>query len=214
MARIAKRVVLGVVTLGLTALVVPAAHAAGETIRGGCLFVSVATHPTEFNGAAEGVIADVSLTTDSGGNPIFATVSCKIQVNGSDASPTFSYPGTGAQVGVDLLAFLATEGDSIAICQRVAYGTGTTTPFSCRSVTEARVPPQQVTDLIAGVFNQTVDPITCAAIGGDVSLPPNFVYSGPIYDCPPYDTSPSDAPINTENGPFAEVYFALPPGVG
>lgn len=213
MARIATRVLLSLLTIGLTTLVVPAAQAAGETTRGGCFFVAVSTKPTEFNGAAEGVIADVSVTTDAGDNPIFATVSCKIEVNGVDATPTFTYPGTGAQAGADLLAFLANDSDAISICQRVAYGTGTTTAFSCRAVTEARVPPQEVTDVVAGVFHDAVDPTVCGVLGDDVALPPNLLYSGPLYDCPPYDTSPSDAPVNTANGPYAELYFALPPGL-
>lgn len=213
MARIAQRLVLGAVALGLTTFVLPTARAAGETIRDGCLFAAVATHPTEFNSAAEGVIADVSLTTDAAGDPIFATVSCKIEVNGVDATPTFSYSGTGVQVGVDLLSFVTDEGDSVSICQRVVYDTGAATAFGCRPVTEARVPPEQVTDLVAGVFHDAADPVICGVLGGDVALPPNFAYTGPVYDCPPYDTSPTDGPVNTTNGPYAELYFALPPGV-
>lgn len=227
MNRTAKRALLGIVSLGLVSAAAPPAQAAGETIRGGCFFAAVATHPTFFNDAAEGVIADVSVTTDAGNNPIQATVSCKIQVNGVDATPTFTYSGPGVQVGANLLSFLAQEGDSVAICQKVAYGTGTTTAFSCRSVTEAKAPAQAITDVVVSVFSQVVDPTVCPVLArlagsypggvvitstGDVFLP-DILYFGPLYDCPPYDTDYAHAPINTASGPYVKVYFALPPGV-
>jgi hypothetical protein len=225
---IVKRLLLGAAALGFAGVGAAPAQAAGETTQSGCMFVALSTVPTEFNGLAVGVMADVSTTTDAARNPIFATVSCKIQVNGVDATPTFNYSGSGVQVGADVMQFFADDSDVVQICQRVAYGTGTTTSWSCRFVTQARVLPQPITDLVGGALMSTVNPVLCPVLAsqsgsylggavvitptGDVFLP-GSVYYGPFIDCPPYDTDSAHAPVNTTYMPHGEVYFALPPGV-
>ena len=78
---------------------------------------------------------------------------------------------------------------------RESYETGTTTPYSCRSVTEARVPTQPVSDLTTDAFS-VVEPVTCPALGQ--------VADG---------THATDAPLNTNRSPYLDLYFALPPGV-
>jgi hypothetical protein len=228
MRRTAKRLLLGVVVvlLATVGLGAPPALAAGDVIHGGCFVAAVRTNPTLTGGDAVGVIGDVSATTDSAGNSIPATVYCKIQVNGSDATPIYVFPGTDSAIGVGPVEFAADDTDVVQLCQRVVYGDGTDTGYSCRFVDTARVPPQEIYDVADGLVFPVVDPLVCPVLktlagnypgglaiksDGDVYLS-GVPVIGPIYDCPPYGNFTVGTPINGWNAPSATLYWLLPPG--
>jgi hypothetical protein len=204
-----KGVIVGAASLAIVGAVSPAAsaNAAGDTIHGGCHF-DTNEQQNVTNGQNEGVIGDASATTDPAGLPTGATVTCYIRVNGVAQDQTkFSYSGTGVQAGANQIVFTATDTDSVTLCEDVTYADSTTEPEVCPAATQQQIPPQQVIDLINGIFASTIDPIVCPelkALGqltgggvagvitidpatGDVSvIDPLNLGINPVYDCPPY----------------------------
>lgn len=195
---------LAVVLIG-SVLSAPAAHAAADTIDGGCV-VAVADLHSVTNFATNGFLIDASVTRDDGGMPIGATVTCWIQVNGVESAGTrFASSGPGVQVGLNQVVFVLDQTDSVAVCERVAYADGTTTS-SCAAPSEVGVPPQLIFDTIHSAF-VAVDPVVCpvlaansgnypAGVGlsstGDVVLtdPLDLLGTLVVYDCPPYGPQP------------------------
>jgi hypothetical protein len=113
-----RRILLAA-ALSLSPLVVPAAaHAAAphDLIVGGCGWEA---EPSTGGGTTwKGVMYEHSVTTDSTGVPIGATVTCWIAVNGVEAPGTrISYSGFAVQAGVDRFSFTAGEFDPIQMCQ-------------------------------------------------------------------------------------------------
>jgi len=230
MRRTVKRVLPGVLTIALSALAAPAAHASGHVVHGGCFMLAASSDPVADNPPETGIIGDVSVTTDSAGNPIGATVFCKVQVDGVDTSfpaSSFASPvGSGVEIGVGETLFSALDNDTATICERVLYDDGADTGYHCRSVIEASAPPQVVPDLLdSTVFQPVVDPNLCPVLEsnpgtyagglvevqpeGDVYLPNTL--TGPIYDCPPYGDFSIGAPVNTDRSFHTRIYFAPPP---
>jgi len=130
------RNVLSVLIVGaaasLTMAAAPAAQAAGDTITGGC-YDHTAADPTVPNGDQEGVMGDSSVTQDSTGLPVFATVLCVIRVNGIEQSGTkYWYSGTGAQSGSNQIFYAVGPGDVAKLCQDVVYADGTDTGEICQ----------------------------------------------------------------------------------
>jgi hypothetical protein len=203
-----KSMVVGAATLAILGAVSPAAsaNAAGDTTHGGCFF-NTDENALATNGQNQGVIGDLSATTDPSGAPTGATVTCWIEVNGVEAPLTrHSYSGTGVQAGTDQITFTASDTDTVTECMTVTYADGTTEPEDCPGATTLVIPPQQVTDLLNDLFINTIDPIVCPvliqlgqALGGgvpgvleigpdgDVSIAdPLGLGLNPVYDCPPY----------------------------
>jgi len=199
-----RAALLAVVLLG-SVLAAPAAHAAADTIHGGCLVVVADLHSVT-NFATNGFLVDASITRDDAGMPIAATVTCWIQVNGVESAGTrFASSGPGVQVGLKQVVFVLDQTDSVAVCERVAYADGTTAS-SCAAPSEVGVPPQLVFDTIHSAF-ETVDPVVCPVLaanagnypaGLDVSSTGDVVFTDPldlleaivVYDCPPYGPQP------------------------
>jgi hypothetical protein len=201
-----RRALLAGAALGLSVIVAPVAHAdSPDSIHGGCSFDTV----VDATGANVGVAYDASVTTDAGGAPIGATVTCWIQVNGIEAPGTrFSYTGVGAQAGANPISFTADSTDTVAQCQEVAYADGSTEPTACTLSTTLVLPPEcfltgcDVLGTIQRFFVSTVDPVVCPVLAqlagsypggvtidptGDVSVPdPLDLGLNPVYDCPPY----------------------------
>lgn len=133
------RVALGVVVLGLTTAVLPAAQASGPpSITGGCALKAVQlADTTTFNGA----VTESSTTQDHDGVPIGATVKCGILVNGVVVTPWYEFPGSnGVQSGSQTTTFDAAISDAIFLCKQVVFADGTITPYECASAQIIGVP--------------------------------------------------------------------------
>jgi len=178
-----KRVLFGVLAAGVLAATAPAAMANHKTVTGGCFFDSN-SQETATNGAYVGVIGARAVVQDATGAPTSATIRCKIQVNGADATPTYSYNGTGVVAGANQISFNAAEGAAVDLCEQVDSDA-----WDCQPSTEIQVPPQEVIDLLV-LITSIPDPIICPVLKGifppegDIVLPEPI---GKVWDCPPYD---------------------------
>lgn len=203
----AKRTVLGVAVLGMTAIVVPTASAttglqpgttvrigqgpladsnsANDAIHGGCFLVS--TEDPTIWGYNEGVIGTASVTNDSSVSPTGATVTCFIKVNGAP-QPGHSFTGSnGVQVGADRTAYQATVYDTVELCQDVTYNDGTSNPQRCSEVVTEQIPPPVVYDLVESDFFPAVDPIVCPILQSQTGEygPITIAYDGDVYAADP-----------------------------
>jgi hypothetical protein len=199
-----KRILIAALGLSASLLAAPAAQATtADTIHGGC-FDDTVSGPSN-DGVATGVIGDLSVTTDSSGALIGATVTCWIEVDGAEAPNTrFSYSGPGVQAGSNPISYTSSSADRVTTCQAVAYADGSS-EASCTPVTVVPIAPPECCDLVGTVFEilaTYVDPAACPALAGlagsypggitigpdgDVYVPdPLGLGVNPIYDCPPY----------------------------
>jgi len=160
----AKKTTLAAAGVMLTALVGagPAAQAdPGDTLRGGCAFATDHNDTTLNNGQNRGVIYDLSASQEASGAPSGATVTCWIDVNGSE------YPGTrvvasgnGVQASSARVAFVADDLDAVALCQQVTFDDGSTwvSPDGnnpdCPATAGPQFPPQFVIDAINTVLGE------------------------------------------------------------
>jgi len=221
-----KRIFVLAAAIGASAIVVPAANAkpvlhhatvqaarfssaqatsGGDTATGGCFFLADSSDVRFLTGVSyTGVIGDASVTRDSAGRPIGATVTCDIRVNGNTYPGTqHAFPGAqGAQAGVEQLAYTAIPGDFVSLCEDVHFSDGSDTGLVCLAATEVTTPAPVVDDLLDVVFGP-VDAIVCPVLrslagsypgpsspniviapDGDVYIDP--IDANKIYDCPPY----------------------------
>jgi len=131
--------ILGVVAFGMTMAVGPAAHAVGQdTITGFCTVKAIKANNI---GPFTGVVSNAS-TTQDGGTPTGATVSCAVWVNGIVSTPWYQFSGNPTQTGADQTQFDANVGDAIAVCKRVVYDDQLDSGFICTEV--------QITDTPGG----------------------------------------------------------------
>jgi hypothetical protein len=217
-----KRLLLAGIALCLSAIVAPTATRAAtpDVIHGGCAF-DTDQQETLTGDQNVGVIYDVSVTTtgDLPPQPIDATVTCWIEVNGVEAPHTrYSYSGAGIQAGVDRISFASSEFDNVSECQAVAYADGST-ESSCSVSIGDPIPPQEFFDAVNALLDavgQTIHYVECGDDPSDICpmlcrvttlLPGSYgpvtitpdgdVYVvdplglglSPVYDCPPYVTS-------------------------
>jgi hypothetical protein len=210
-----KGMIVGASVLAILGAVSPAASAnsAGDTIHGGCFF-NTDENAVATNGQNQGVIGDLSATTDASGAPTGATVTCFIKVNGTEAPLTrHSYSGTGVQAGSDQILFTADSNATVLLCEDVTYADSTTETEICPAATSQDIPPQAVIDELNSIFDtlnaleiSTVDPVVCPVLvtlhgltgggvpgvleiraDGDVYVAdPLGLGINPVYDCPPY----------------------------
>jgi hypothetical protein len=168
-----KRIVLAGLTLGASALVVPAGHAAAaHDTRGGCAY---SAYEVTTQGDYRGVMYETSVTTEGGVGtaPIGATVSCWIVING------FEVPGTrhtygdlavaGIQAGADQISFTAQPQDDVVECHSVRYADGTTSPSweDCPVEIGFPFPPQPLLDLL-NQLERTAQGVVCSDDQGAV----------------------------------------------
>lgn len=180
----AKRTILGVAVIGLTALMVPTARAAGgvhntvvrtwqsssesnsagDAIHGGCLLVS-AEDPT-IPGANDGVIGVAAVTTDPNLRPNQADVTCFVKVNGVPQWNTWRYFFVNSvTAAADTVTYQAYDWDFVELCEDVTYyPDGTTEPELCEPVDETQGPPQVVDDLLQSLYVSVVDPTLCPVL--------------------------------------------------
>jgi len=218
MRRIALTAVAAVAAMSMP----PAAHAAGDSVDGGC-FLAAAELGSLTSNAATGVLGDVSATRDGTGVATNATVTCWIEVNGGEVAGTrFPYSGAGAQAGVNRITFAAAPTDVVSVCEQVGYGDGGTTS-RCDTVTDAPVPPAAVGNILEDLWEVTdvwsLDPTICPVLqqirgdygpvtvgpDGDVYVPdPIGLGIAHLQDCPPYEPPTTDPPLPPQ------VFFLAP----
>jgi len=182
-------------------------NAAGETIRGGCFFVTI-NQQILTNGINEGVIGAAAVTTGPNNAPIGATVTCAIYVNGIFLPGTeVDATSTAFESNSMQIAFPAPAGSVVELCQKVTFiPSGRTVPDRCQAATEVDVPPQVVFDTLHSASTQIVAPTVCpfliqlglltgGGVAGVVDIGPDGDLSVPLlrgtgldwlYDCPPY----------------------------
>jgi hypothetical protein len=147
-----KSVVLGATVLGVVGTMAPAmaASSLGDSHHGGCFF-NTDQQATATNGQNQGVIGDLSATTDGSGAPTGATVTCTITVNGlPQVSKTYS--GNPVQAGSDQIVFTASDTDSVQLCETFVYS-DLSSESDCGDATSQQIPPQQVIDAINFIFD-------------------------------------------------------------
>lgn len=179
-----------------TARITSASSPLGDTATGGCFFLTI-TAGSVTSGSSEGVIGDASVTRNAAGLPTGATVTCKIELNGSTAfGTTFNYTSNvGVEAGVNPIA-INPEGLPVALCEDVTFADGSTTGWICENDINALIPPQALIDLINSLTAGPLDSLLCPTLR---SLAGNYVvltiapdgdiylgFYGKIYDCPPY----------------------------
>jgi hypothetical protein len=191
--------------LTLVAAAAPAsANATGDRTRGGCFFD---TDENDFltSDVHDGVIGDLSVTTDPAGLPTGATVTCYLEVSGVEAPGTrFTYSGTGVQAGIHRITFTDPVYDNVDECEQVTYADGTTEPLFCPPIDSIQFPPQFIFDALDEA-KALLAPIVCPVlvslgeatdgrIAGAIRIDPDgdLYLAKPIgpayyrvYDCPP-----------------------------
>ena len=122
-ATLAKTMLLAATAVAASVVTAPAVAAAGgDTVVGGCGFVSDGNAAVTGPDTYTGVIWDLSATRDAAGLPTDATVSCQIRVNYVVApATTYSYSGFGVQAGADRITFTAGPDDFVDWCERVVF---------------------------------------------------------------------------------------------
>ena len=183
----AKKAAFSALAATVVALAGPAtlAHAdnPGDTLTGGCGFNS-GENQVATNGQNEGVIYVAAASQDgSPAAPSGATVSCWIDVNGVQATPTLTTHGTGAIANAAQISYSAVTGDQVTECQQVTFDDGSpwvgpdgTNP-DCPAATSVDFPPpavQGAIDTVIATINtvlaltDAINPIICpifAALG-------------------------------------------------
>jgi hypothetical protein len=219
-ARAGGRLLLALVTVGVSALVAPAASAAApDHITGGC---SYNARTISTDGVQVGVIAELSVTTtgDTPPMPIGATVTCWIEDDGVTVpGTTHSYGDVGGvlgvQAGADTVTFTAGPTDRVYECHSVVFADNTSLPADCPVDASPQFPPQFVLDAVDAVQSAISDAVCgvaslctelCPALQsfagnygpfaispeGDVyTLDPFALGTNPVIDCPPAEGSTS-----------------------
>jgi hypothetical protein len=173
---------------------VPAAHAdGGSDYLGGCGYTATSTS----NGWDADVRAEVVVySTVPGDNPVSATVTCEIRVNGVPRH-TLAWSGTVVIAGSDSVSFAATGSDLIEVCETVDY-----TSNGDPSVTTCEEPGTIFDDIDAlldflAEATKDVDKVVCPVIGllapgvPPVGIEPGgdiYLFGDLFLDCYPYQT--------------------------
>lgn len=203
-----KRALL-VVAIAAGAALVPSYASASSTdiLVGGCGYDEPAVTGVE----RVGVIDDVSIAMTRGlqHQPIGATVTCWITVNGVEAPGTrYSFSGFGVQAGAHPVSFTASDIDIVTLCWSVDFADGTSYEPECLTTIGKPLVPWWITDdenIVLGAVDDAevtyVDPVVCPALeaargsygpvtvaaDGDVYIAdPIGLQPTPYYDCPPY----------------------------
>ena len=181
------RAALAALTL-CAAVAQPAAAHEPSTYEGGCGFESIAH---EHVGGADRYVgiayAAVAVHSPDHGNPVSATVTCEIEVDGVvEPTAVVSGSGTGIVVAAGQIAFTAGLDSIVRLCETVDFTSdGTPTVRVCEEPPRIVIPPSeypQVISLLLELFNEHVDPAVCEETGGDL-----WVGDVLVWDCPPYE---------------------------
>ena len=187
---------LAAMTAAVLGLHAPGAHAASDsTIVGGCSFASL-SDPVVGPGQQTGEIdvEAVVYSPTAASNPVWATITCYIKVNGvPQPGAVITASGVVAVVGGGLITYPSTESDFVQLCQRVDYtGPGDATPTSdvCFDQVVIILPPV-VCEADCGLGT-----LICTATAAAPDVPgivdtneqgDVYLAGEPFWGCPPYD---------------------------
>jgi hypothetical protein len=152
-----KRLLVAGAALAATVSVVPAGHATAPDVVHGvaCGYETSYDKPELPGDTWTGVQFDSSATTtgDAVPQPIGATITCWLEVDGVTApGTTYSYgdvPGvTGVQAGAHPISFRADKLATVAGCETDAFADGTSTSICWIWGDDIQIPPQAVQDII------------------------------------------------------------------
>ena len=194
-----RRVLLAVAA---ALVLVPASPAlAASTADADCGFDSVTDaswlvgEPYVYYGVAYGY--GVVRSTTAPPMPAGATVRCAFFVNG-ELVTSADFSGTGVMAGAGPVTFRMRPEDDLDFCTIVDFHDETPTQTTCHSVGGGpQFPPQEVHDLVTGVFEALpVAEAVCAAVA-DGTVPTQgrllWTHEGDLYvsdrrvrDCPPH----------------------------
>lgn len=172
--------VLAPALLALLAFGTPAAHAGTDsTYAGGCGFDAVDDSDGTYRGVVYTATAVYSTGTPAD-NPVAATVSCYLKVNGVTQPGTrLTVPGIGVIAGAGAMTYTAHDFDSVEFCTEVDFTSNDTpTHTECEGIVGGPPPPAlfELVEAILDAVGDILQPLLTAA-GVD----------GPLYDCG-YDT--------------------------
>ena len=181
-----------VLAAALVACLAPAAHAGSDsTYVGGCSLGEVREDPLHPGyWIAEIDVEAVVYSPTPEANPVWATFTCHLEVNGvAQQAPAFAANGAVAVVGGGPVTYAMS--DYVLLCQRVDFiGPGDTTPTV--DFCHTRGLPWEPWPIVDPLVDPVVCPVLAALQGtyGPVSVNEQgdvYVDGVPYYDCPPYD---------------------------
>ena len=184
------------VAVALATTLVFAAPAGADEPSSYCDFASV---QQDTQGPAhEGLAYGYAAHAEGGG----VTIRCVVRVNGA-VVPTATTPaatGDVAAVTYGPVSFVASTEDEVALCTEVATSHGTV--VSCRDSESTQVPPQEVIDVVDGLFDWLAwleywqPPGICDLlrllrgdyVAASINDQGDVVLAGELFfDCPPYE---------------------------
>lgn len=188
---IVMRLVLGALSAALLMGSAPGAHAAADSERiGGCSFAAFQSAVPGWHSGEMDLAAVVYSPTS--GNPVSATITCVIRVNGvPQPGAMLAASGTVVVAGASVITYEAAPADVVQLCETVDYtGPGDTTPTEdvCHDIVPLEFPPPCCMD--------PIDPPICVVLAplqgtyGPVLVEPegDVHVNGEVqFDCPPYD---------------------------
>jgi hypothetical protein len=182
----------------VAALSVPAVAGDDSTYRGGCRWES-----TTGTMAVAAVVYSEGTPVD---NPVSATITCAVLVNGvTQVEAPFS--GTGLVAGRSTVFVAAGETDVVTLCETVDYTSNATpTTTHCHERVGPPLVPQPVVDIVNALIDllnecacEPIDPLcqVLPLLAGThvpdvVTIEPegDLLLNGELFwDCPPYDWS-------------------------
>ena len=197
------------------ALLVPgaAAHAAAASdYRGGCALDRARTAPGDPGTWTAAVYALAVVHSEvTSDNPVSATVTCEVRVDGVRQGDALTFSGTGVVTGAGQVSYVAADDSLVELCETVDFTSDDTpTRTDCDPVSfspwdpscvfdvlnqlQRREPPPpafcEVLQALIGLLPgpTEIDALVCAVTGGDVG-----VLGELVWDCPPYEGSATAA---------------------
>ena len=191
-----RRILVAGLVASALALGAPGAHAGSDSrFEGGCSFTSVADPGLRPQQVGEIDIATLVYSPTPGSNPVWATVTCYIAVNGVPQEGTL-VAGSGAVVvtGGGVVRYDAAANDVVTLCTEIDFtGPGDTTPTvtGCPIFHDPDWPPPFFWDTLWGIVDPVVCPVIAAAQGtyGPVDIDEQgdiYIVGELFYNCPPY----------------------------
>jgi hypothetical protein len=191
-----KRTFLTVLALGAALLAPQPASAAADSERTGrCHWRMTRTPAGDLLTVGVAAAVAVYSTGTPADNPVSATVTCTLMVNGVPVVER-EFSGTGLVAGAAQVTHVAGPADVVSPCDTVDY-TSNATPTSTVCYESAGPPPvpQPIIDIINALCevschgplfedrNPIICPLLAAIFGEDGDV---YVAGARFYDCPPY----------------------------
>ena len=172
----------------------PATAATGSRYYGRCAVTPVRPAGAGPTQQADLYAVTALFSTTPAGNPVTATVTCQVRVDGTVAA-SVGETGTAAVVVHGSVTWSADHTNVVEVCTVVDYADPTPTATHCGQI-GVYLPPQELLELLDAMFVELADPVVCPALkarapgAGPVFINEQgdvYVLGTPQWDCPPYD---------------------------